>query len=58
MAVAFPCTSGVEGYTAEKAKGLVVNVDGAASWRVDMRLGALSKEETAAVVKEIEKING
>lgn len=57
MAVAFPCTSGVEGYTAEKAKGLVVNVDGGKSWRVDMRLGALSREETVQVVKEIEKIN-
>lgn len=57
MAVAFPSTSADGGYTAEKAKGLVVNVDGGKSWRVDMRLGALSKDETAAVVKEIEKIN-
>jgi hypothetical protein len=58
MGVAFPSTSGVEGYTAEKQKGLVVNLDGGKSWRVDMRLGALAKSEADAVIREIEKING
>ncbi len=58
IGMAFPSTSGVEGFTAEKQKGLVIKVDGGASWRVDMRLGALSKSETEVVVKEIEKING
>lgn len=52
----FPCTSEVEGYTAEKKKGNFVTVNGGASWRVDMRLGTLNKAETAAVVKEIEAI--
>ena len=58
MAVAFPSTSEVEGYTAEKKKGLYVALDGGKSWRVDMRMGALSKAETDAVIAEIQKING
>jgi len=58
MAVAFPSTSEVEGYTLEKKKGFFVVVEGGKSWRVDMRLGALAKSETDAVVREIEKING
>jgi hypothetical protein len=33
IGMAFPCTSGVEGYAAEKKKGLVVNLDGGKSWR-------------------------
>ena len=57
IGMAFPSTSETEGYTAEKKKGNVVVVEGGARWRVDMRLGALTKNETAAVVKEIEAIN-
>jgi hypothetical protein len=56
--MAFPSTSGVEGLAAEKKAGRYVTVEGGRSWRVDMRLGTLSKDETAAVVKEIERING
>jgi hypothetical protein len=58
MAVAFPCTSEVEGYAAEKKKGHYITVAGGKSWRVDMRLGALSSSEADTVVKVIEKING
>jgi hypothetical protein len=58
IGMAFPSTSETEGYSIEKKKGNVVVVEGGHSWRVDMRLGALTKAETAAVVKEIEAING
>jgi hypothetical protein len=57
IGMAFPCTSGVEGYTAEKSKGLVVELDGQKSWRVDMLLGTLTQQEASAVVKEIGRIN-
>ena len=58
IGMAFPSTSETEGYTAEKKKGNVVEVAGGASWRVDMRLGALTKPQTDAVVREIAQING
>jgi Domain of unknown function (DUF4432) len=56
IGMAFPSTSEVEGYTAEKKKGLYVDLSGGATWRVDMRLGVLSVDETTAVVKEIASI--
>jgi hypothetical protein len=58
IGMAFPATSEVEGYTAEKKKGLYVALEGQKSWRVDMRMGTLSKSETADVVKQIAIING
>jgi galactose mutarotase-like enzyme len=58
IGIAFPCTSEVEGYTAEKKKGLYAVVDGGKSWRVDMRMGALSAAETEAVEREIRAILG
>jgi hypothetical protein len=58
IGMAFPATSEVEGYTAEKKKGLFVLLEGQKSWRVDMRMGALSKSETDLTVKVIEKIIG
>jgi hypothetical protein len=51
--MAFPSTSEVEGYTAEKKKGLFVSLEGGATWRVDMRMGSLNKAETASVEKTI-----
>lgn len=57
IGIAFPSTSEVEGYTAEKKKGLVVNLDGQKSWRVDMLMGALSKDETSTVAKKIAAIH-
>jgi hypothetical protein len=56
IGMAFPSTSEVEGYAAEKKKGFVVSLEGGASWRVDMRLGALTREETAAAIAEIEAV--
>jgi hypothetical protein len=50
---AFPATSEVEGYSAEKKKGFYATVDGGKSWRVEMRLGALTRDEASAVSKRI-----
>ncbi len=57
IGMAFPSTSEVEGYTAEKKKGLYAVVDGGKSWRVDMRMGVLSKMETDIVMKNINAIH-
>ena len=54
--MAFPATSETEGYTAEKKKGNVLSVPAHGSWRVDMRLGALTKAETADAIREIETV--
>jgi Domain of unknown function (DUF4432) len=56
IGIAFPSTSEVEGYSAEKKKGLYAVVDGGKSWRVDMRMGVLTKTETENVVQEIATI--
>jgi hypothetical protein len=56
IGMAFPATSGVEGYSIEKKAGRHAVVEGGAAWRVDMRLGTLSREQTAGVIKEIETI--
>ncbi|MFO1032626.1 MAG: DUF4432 family protein [Hyphomicrobiales bacterium] len=56
MGMAFPSTSEVEGYTAEKKKGLFVALAGGDTWRVDMRVGTLGAKETDAVIKEIKAI--
>lgn len=56
IGMAFPSTSEVEGYTAEKKKGLYVTLNGGQTWRVDMRMGTLDSVETARVVKEIAAI--
>jgi hypothetical protein len=56
IGIAFPSTSEVEGYTAEKAKGQVLKLDGGKSWRVDMRMGLLTSEETEAMTDQISRI--
>mgnify|MGYP001013624923 CR=1 FL=1 len=56
IGMAFPATSGVEGFSIEKKAGRYVVLDGSKSWRVDMRLGVLSKSETDGVIKEIKAI--
>lgn len=56
LGVAFPATSGVEGYTIEKAKGRVVNLAGGDSWRIAMRIGHLTTDETSEVIRTIEEI--
>ena len=52
LGIAFPSTSEVEGYTAEKAKGHVVELAGGDIWTIDMRMGLL----TAAEAGEIEAV--
>ena len=56
LGVAFPATSGVEGYTTEKAKGRVVNLDGGEIWRIGMRMGHLTATETSDVIRTIKQI--
>ena len=56
IGMAFPSTSGVEGFSVEKKAGRYVVLDGGKTWRVDMRMGVLSGNETDGVVKEIKAI--
>ncbi|MEM9794101.1 MAG: DUF4432 family protein [Pseudomonadota bacterium] len=58
LGIAFPTTSGVEGYTAEKAKGRVVSLEGDGAWRVDTTLGLLTAEETSAAIARINRVRG
>jgi hypothetical protein len=53
IGIALPCTSEVEGYAAEKKKGLYVTVNGGESWSADIRLGTLSRVETAVMIPKI-----
>lgn len=53
LGIAFPSTSGVEGYTAEKAKGRVETLNSGETWRVDMRLGLLTAVETEQAIAMI-----
>ena len=55
IGMAFPSTSEVEGYTAEKAKGQVPSLAGGKNWRVDMRMGLLTPPETKAMIGEIDR---
>ncbi len=57
IGIAFPSTSGVEGYAAEKQKGLYAVVEGGKSWRVDMTMGVLSVDDTTKIIAKIDKIN-
>jgi hypothetical protein len=57
IGIAFPATSGVEGFAAEKKKGLYAVVEGGQSWRVDMRMGVLSEAETIKTIAGIESVN-
>ena len=56
LGVAFPSTSEVEGYTAEKAKGQVVELAGEQVWKIDMKMGLLTEAEIGGVIKQIEEI--
>lgn len=58
LGVGFPSTSGVEGYSAEKAKGRVAIVEGGETWRVDMRVGLLTADETSDSIDLIDRIRG
>ena len=54
LGIAFPATSGVEGHSAEKAKGRVQTVDGGKAWRIDMRMGLLTAVETQETIAKID----
>ncbi|MEM8748871.1 MAG: DUF4432 family protein [Pseudomonadota bacterium] len=56
LGVAFPSTSEVEGYTAEKAKGNIVELAGGDTWAIDMRMGLLTQAEVPAMLDRIESI--
>jgi len=58
LGIAFPSTSGVEGYAAEKAKGRVESVEGGENWQIDMRLGLLTASEAADVIALIDRTRG
>ena len=53
LGIAFPSTSGVEGYTAEKAKGRVETVQSGDTWRIEIKLGLLTASETEQVIEMI-----
>lgn len=55
IGMAFPSTAEPEGYTAEKAKGNLVELAGGAHWTIDMRLGSLTAAEVQLLSKEIGK---
>lgn len=56
LGIAFPSTSGVEGYTAEKAKGRVGTVEGGDIWQIDMQIGLLNKVEAAKMIELIDEV--
>jgi len=56
LGIAFPSTSEVEGYTAEKAKGQVVELGGGDTWNIDMRMGLLTGPETDEMVRRIDRV--
>lgn len=56
LGIAFPSTSGVEGYSAEKAKGRVETVEGGNTWRIDMQFGLLTPNETQSAFALIEEV--
>ncbi|MEM7258981.1 MAG: DUF4432 family protein [Pseudomonadota bacterium] len=58
VGVAFPATSGVEGYTTEKGKGRVVALAAGDIWRISMRLGHLTATETSDMIDVITQIRG
>lgn len=58
LGMAFPSTAGVEGYTAEKAKGRIVEVAPKESWRLEMRTGTLTLDEAAQLACRLDQIAG
>ncbi|MEO0637182.1 MAG: DUF4432 family protein [Pseudomonadota bacterium] len=58
LGMAFPSTSEVEGYSAEKAKGQYVELAGGDSWRCDIRLGALNAADAADMARHIDYVCG
>jgi hypothetical protein len=56
IGIAFPSTSEVEGYTAEKAKGQVISLEGGKAWRIDMRMGLLTSAQTKVITDQIARM--
>ena len=53
LGIAFPSTSGVDGYTAEKARGRLETVQSGDTWSIDMKLGLLTVSETEQAIETI-----
>ena len=53
LGIAFPSTSGVDGYTAEKARGRLETVQSGDTWSIDMKLGLLTVSETDQAIETI-----
>jgi len=58
LGLAFPSTSEVEGYTAEKAKGHGVALAGGGVWSIDMRMGLLTAAEADDAEARITRVRG
>ncbi|MEP0521404.1 MAG: DUF4432 family protein [Hyphomicrobiales bacterium] len=58
LGIAFPATSGVEGYHAEKDKGLYVELAAKETWNISMLMGVLNEAETNAMERTIDQIVG
>ena len=56
LGLVLPSTSGVDGYTAEKAKGRVVTVAGGGAYSCRYRCGALSATAAKAIVHHVEAV--
>ncbi len=56
IGLAFPSTSEGEGYTAEKAKGHIVELAGGEIWKINMQMGCLTKGETVAMIERINQV--
>lgn len=56
LGFAFPSTSEVEGYTAEKAKGHGVELAGGGVWHIDIRMGLLTGAEADGVEADIARV--
>ena len=56
MGIAFPATAEVEGYTAEKAKGHVIELVGGATWNIDISMGLLTATEAAGLKDRIDAV--
>lgn len=58
LGIAFPATSGVEGYQTEKAKGSYVELAARDTWSITMRMGALNEADADAMEDSINHIAG
>ena len=56
LGIAFPATAEVEGYTAEKAKGNVIELVGGATWNIDISMGLLTATEAAGLKDRIDAV--